>query len=313
MSRISEAWPLGTVGWKSVLSALALVGLLQALSGCAWLQEQQRQWIYRPTPSGVDDRTPPQGARFYDLSLPAGATEDSPDHHIRVWWWPQAQVDAPALLYLHGTFRNLSGNRRKIEALHAAGFSVLAVDYRGWGDSSPITPSQASIVTDAQRAWGELQRLQPVAARRVIYGHSMGSAVAVTLASQAHGAEAGGLILESAFTSFAEVAAQAGFWGRVLHAVSAERFDSLGRMEAVRWPLLMMHGSHDDTIPIALGRQLFAHAHSPKYWLEVPGAGHSDIDLVAPALYRQTLQAFARTQLDAHFDLGKPPSLAAPP
>jgi pimeloyl-ACP methyl ester carboxylesterase len=87
------------------------------------------------------------------------------------------------LLYLHGTFRNLFGNLSKINALRDAGFAVLAVDYRGWGESAPIMPSEASIHADAGRAWAELLKRQPDARHRVIFGHSMGGAVAVRLAS----------------------------------------------------------------------------------------------------------------------------------
>ncbi|MGS0758984.1 alpha/beta hydrolase, partial [Roseateles sp. GG27B] len=77
-----------------------------------------------------------------------------------------------------GTLRSLYYNLPKIEALRDAGFAVLAVDYRGWGDSTAIIPSEATIAADVKTAWAELKRRQPVASQRVIFGHSMGGAAA---------------------------------------------------------------------------------------------------------------------------------------
>ena len=67
---------------------------------------------------------------------------------LALWWLPHADPAAPTLLYLHGTFRNLYRNHPKMEALRAAGFSVLAVDYRGWGDSTAIVPSEKTILAE---------------------------------------------------------------------------------------------------------------------------------------------------------------------
>ncbi|OIQ72834.1 2-hydroxy-6-oxononadienedioate/2-hydroxy-6-oxononatrienedioate hydrolase [mine drainage metagenome] len=266
-----------------------------ALGGCAWLDNRQRQIIYRPT-SGQPADFPGlrSGDKRYFVSLPGTGTPQ----RLALWWLPQARQDAPTLLYLHGTFRNLFDNLHKIDALRAAGFSVLALDYRGWGESSPLTPSEQTIVQDAWVAWAELKKHQPDAAKRLIYGHSMGSAVAVELASQLHSpADYGGLVLESAFTSFADVAREAGWLARLLYLFSHERFDSLDKIAKVHAPLLMLHGSLDDTVPIRLGQRLFAAANPPKQWLTVNGAAHSDLDLVNPALYQTTLHGFATTYL----------------
>lgn len=230
---------------------------------------------------------------MYFLDVPGQGTPA----HISLWWLPHPSAQAPTLFYLHGTFRNLHGNQRKIEALRSAGFSILALDYRGWGTSTAITPSESSIVQDARLAWAELARRQPQATRRVMYGHSMGSAVAVALASELPAGELGALVLESAFTSFSEVAQQAGFWARLLNVFNPERFDSLERIGQIHAPLLMLHGALDDTVPMALGQRLFDAAPSPKQWLGVAAAHHSDIDQVAPELYQQTLTTFMQRHL----------------
>jgi hypothetical protein len=276
---------------------LVLLVLLGS-SGCAWLSDHQRQIIYRPTSGVPADFTGLRvGDERYVVSVP---NPHGQPQHLAIWWLPHASPDAPTLLYLHGTFRNLFDNLHKIDALREAGFSVLAVDYRGWGESSPITPSEASIMADAQLAWSELAKRQPNAKKRVIYGHSMGSGVAVDLASHLSSpTDYGGLVLESAFTSFDEVAHEAGTLASLFNLFNRERFASIEKIGKVHVPLLMLHGMRDDTIPIRLGERLFAAANSPKQWLAIDGAAHSDLDLVNPALYRATLQKFAASCLSS--------------
>jgi pimeloyl-ACP methyl ester carboxylesterase len=264
-------------------------------SGCAWLDTHQRELIYRPTPAQATSTAELKpGDSHYLVS--------SPNNHgaeqLAFWWLPSNQPNAPTLLYLHGTFRNLYGNQRKIESLRSAGFSVLAVDYRGWGESSPRIPSEQSILEDANVAWQEFTMHQPDPVKRVIYGHSMGSGVAVDLASLLNWpGDYGGLVLESAFTSFEEVAREAGWLTRVLGLFNRERFDSAAKIGRVQAPLLMLHGKQDDTIPIVLGERLFAAANAPKHWVAIEGAAHSDLDLVDPALYQRSLRDFAAAYL----------------
>lgn len=279
----------------AVFLRLMLALALLSASGCAWLSERQRQIIYRPTTGTANDMASLRaGDERYFVNLPDGPAAQ----RITLWWLPHANAEAPTLLYLHGTFRNLAGNRHKMDALRDAGFSVLAVDYRGWGESSPITPSEQSIMQDAQLAWQELARHQPNPAKRVIYGHSMGSGVAVDLASQLRcPANYGGLVLESAFTSFTAVAREAGWLASLLNLFNRERFDSAEKISKVDAPLLMLHGSRDDTIPIQLGERLFGMANTPKQWVVIDGAQHSDLNLINPAQYQNALRIFAATWL----------------
>ena len=219
---------------------------------------------------------------------------------IEMWWLPHADASAPTLLFFHGTFRNLFENVHKIDSLRAAGFSVLAVDYRGWGLSTPITPSEQTILRDADVAWAELQRREPRAAQRVIYGHSMGSGVAVDLASRLRaGADYGALVLESALSSFSDVAREAGVLASLLSLANNERFASIEKISRVHVPLLMIHGSADTTIPVALGKKLFDAANPPKQWLVIEGGAHSDLDAIGKAQYQAALQDFKSNYLSA--------------
>lgn len=259
---------------------------LLAVGGCAWLDTQQRRLALRPTPS---DGMRPAGLRAGDIVFQRPAPE-APDEMVEMWWLPHDDPDAPALLYLHGTFRHLAQNLPKIDALRDAGFSILAVDYRGWGGSAPIVPSEATIVADAGLAWREMQRLQPDPKRRVIYGHSLGGSVAVILASRLHvGKDYAALILESTFTSLPDVAAAAGFWGGVGAALTTMQFDARSRIASVDAPILMLHGTLDRTVPIDLGRRLRDTAPPGVTWIEIEGGTHSRLHSQAPQTYRQAL------------------------
>lgn len=277
------------------------------LSGCAWLDLQQRQAALRPTPgrpAGFEPGSAAEQARFrvgdqrWTVQVPAAepAGDTPKTDTLALWWLPHANADAPTLLYLHGTFRNLYQNLSKIEALREAGFAVLAVDYRGWGDSTALVPSEATINADAAVAWAELQRRQPLPQRRVIFGHSMGGAVAVTLASQLHGGrDYAALVLESTFTRLPEVAAAAGFWGRVAGSLTTLQFDSLSRIARIDAPLLMLHGTADRTVPITLGQRLRDAAPPGVRWVEFAGGSHSRLHTEAPERYRQAFEELMST------------------
>jgi pimeloyl-ACP methyl ester carboxylesterase len=271
----------------TTLAAAMLLAL--SLCSCAWLESKQRELALRPTPTRPTEvaELRPGDLKF---TVPV-ATAEANTQQLALWWLPHADPNAPTLLYLHGTFRNLYRNLPKIDALRTAGFAIVAVDYRGWGDSTPIVPSEATIVADAWMAWAELMRRQPDARKRVIYGHSLGGSIAVNLASQLrHGSDYGALILESTFTRLPDVAAVAGFWGSIGAAVTTLEFDSLSRIGNVDAPVLMLHGADDNTVPVELGRRLRDAARPGVRWIEVPGGSHSRLHSQVPELYQQSLR-----------------------
>jgi pimeloyl-ACP methyl ester carboxylesterase len=304
-------------GLSRLLARAAVLLVLGSLAGCAWLDTRQRQLIYRPTPGQAADFAGlhPGDTRYF-VELPPFATDPAPvaAQRVEFWWLPHADLQAPTLLYFHGTFRNLSQNLHKMDALRAAGFSVLAVEYRGWGLSTPITPSERSILQDAALAWAELERREPRSAQRVIYGHSMGSGVAVDLVSRLHAHDdVAALILESAFTSFDGLASEAGWIARLLAVFNRERFASIEKIGQVRVPLLMIHGSADTTVPMRLGQQLYDQANPPKQWQSIPGGGHSDLHQTGRVPYQEALRSFMQLHLSRPVDTPPPGATQATP
>jgi len=169
--------------------------LAATLGGCASLDHWQRHAIFSPVKGEQRwHREPLAGTQEFDL--PVG------DQHIRAWYTPAARADAPTVLYLHGARWNLNGSVFRIESWVDLGYNVLAIDYRGFGQSTPIVPSEESVYEDARAALAELDRRQPDPARRLLYGHSLGGAVALELAAHdSVGERIAAVVVESTFTS----------------------------------------------------------------------------------------------------------------
>jgi len=187
-----------------------------------------------------------------------------------------------ALLLFHGNAENASHGLPFAAEWVRRGAHVLVADYRGYGKSAGA-PSEPGVHADARAALRHLVEVRGVPPRRiVVYGRSLGGAVAVELARDR---ELAGLVLESTFTSIADVGrAHLGALGRL----AGRRFDSAGAIGRVRAPLLFLHGDRDEVVPWALGRRLFEAAPEPKSFETIAGAGHNDV-----------VQAGGRAYLDA--------------
>ncbi|MFQ5576553.1 MAG: alpha/beta hydrolase [Anaerolineae bacterium] len=226
------------------------------------------------------------GLPFEDVFL---ATGDGAAIHG--WWFP-AEQSVAALLFCHGNAGNISHRLENVAGLVGAGFSVFIFDYRGYGQSRG-RPSEAGLAADARAAWARLRQLAPPGKPRLVFGRSLGGAVAIGLAAEAGPDGPDGLIVESSFTGLGAMAA------KVLRLPRLERlvrgYPSLERLERVRAPMLVIHGTADDLIPFEHGQQLFAAANSPKQFYAVPGGGHNDTWLVGGAEYFERLAAFAKS------------------
>lgn len=268
--------------WRGlVIAGLASAGLI----GCSTFDEQQRRWIFQPS-RNTWAGAPPLSEQMQSvwIDLAADAREPARLHAL---WHPQARADAPAVLYLHGARWDVASSARRIQRLHDLGFSVLAIDYRGFGRSSEALPSEDSAAEDARAGWHWLERQAP-SAPRFVYGHSLGGAIAVRLASEV-GDEAG-LVVEAGFTSIADVYSTLRFGWLPLTPLITQRFDAGERIAQVKAPVLVLHGSNDATISPTLGRALYERASAPKRLVIVEGGTHHNASMLGQEQLREALR-----------------------
>ena len=178
--------------------------------------------------------------------------------------------ELPVVLWFHGNAGNVGRFLRVYEKVVGLSAHVFAVDYRGYGHSEG-TPSEEGVYRDADAAWDYLTRQQGIPPERIIiYGFSLGGAVAVDLAARV---KPGGLIVQSSFTSIPELAHN--HYPMVPRWLVRTQLDSLAKISEVRCPKLFIHSTGDRLIPYDMARRLYDAAPEPKEFLVVKGAGHS--------------------------------------
>ena len=278
------------------LSLLAIVlGLGGAFAGCSSLDEWQRQAIFNPARDNPRWFSEPiDGTEEYDLVLPNG-------HRVHMWHiaQPKNAASAPTVLYLHGARWNMNGSVFRIARWYELGFNVLALDYRGFGRSTELLPSEETAAEDARLAFEELKRRQPEAAQRYVYGHSLGGALAIDLAARElkdSPSAVAGVIIESTFTSIPDVV-RGMKWGWVpgLGLAVTQPFDSMSKIREVRVPLLVLHGTADGVVPHTMADELYAAAGSnEKQLVTIEGGTHSGSSRTGGAVYRQAVLDFVR-------------------
>lgn len=273
-------------GLKWIGAAALALGLA---AGCSTLDEKQREWIFQP-----GDRTWAGGAATADgieevwiPVAPSGASAEGDAPRLHGLWLAQPAPAAPVALYLHGARWDVRSSAGRMRRLHELGFSVLGIDYRGFGKSSAALPSEESAVEDARAAWRWIAERQPQA-RRFVYGHSLGGGVAVQLAASVD--DAAGLMLEGTFTSIADVFASTRWGWLPIGPLITQRFDSAATIGKVKVPVLVVHGSEDRVIPPALGRALYERASAPKRLVLVEGGTHHNASALGQAETRQAIE-----------------------
>lgn len=265
-----------------VLAVFVIIILLMAVF--------ERSLIFFPTryPDG-----------FWDVSAVASGTgcvvEDcffETDDGVRLHCWlsrlERGGETDPVVLFFHGNAGNLSHRADFIlELTTRLPARVLAVGYRGYGRSEG-RPSEGGLYADARAAWRFLATEKGVAADRVVvFGKSLGGAVAIDLAMEV---SAAGLIVESSFTSVPAMAGK--HYPFVPKFLIRTRMDSLAKIPRITVPKLFIHSKADRVVPYALGRELYDAAPEPKTFYEVVGAGHNETALVGGNAYFEALSGF---------------------
>jgi len=265
-------------------------GLLVAIAG-AYLLIVGAVWYWQAKaifhPSRIVDTTPlNSGVKFDDVRLPLQGDQ------LAGWWVPSDDPHSGTLLYLHGNAANVAANLDHVLRLRSAGLNVFIIDYRGYGLSTGGPPREKLLYEDAERAWQYLVAERNIPPAHIaIYGHSLGSAVAIDLASKHP--EAGALITEGALTSIADVADRFSFTAYLpVRLILTERFDSISKIGAIHLPTLILHGEADRMNPPLSARRLYDAAPGPKQLALIAGGGHEDSAEVNPTAYFAALNGF---------------------
>jgi uncharacterized protein len=188
------------------------------------------------------------------------------------WYWPPPQPGAPVVVVFHGNAGHHGHRTDKAVAFTQPGFGVFIAGYRGYG-GNPGSPTEQGLYSDARAALDWLQAQGVAGGQIVLYGESLGSGVAVQMATER---KVAAVVLESPYTSVADVAAERYPFVPV-RPLTLDRYDSLSKIERINAPLLIIHGERDTVVPVKYGRRLFDAAREPKKAVFFPNAQHNDI------------------------------------
>ena len=267
-----------------------VLGILAAAYGglALWLYVFQSHQVFYPEIGREIIATPTQiGLPYEDIHL---KTSDGISLHA---WYIAAPQPRGTVLFLHGNAGNISHRLDSMQMFHRLGYSTLIFDYRGYGNSGG-TPSEQGTYRDAEAAWRYLteQRHTP-ACQIVLFGESLGGAVAAWLAARQKPAV---LVIASSFTSVPDFAQQLYpyFPARWLAHI---RYDTRANLRSVTAPVLIAHSPEDEIIPFEHGRALFAAANPPKLFLELAG-GHNDGFIFMRESWVKALGDFLDEQMD---------------
>ena len=213
-------------------------------------------------------RTPPAAAGLPEAE--EVVLDSSGGERVIVWHIPP-RGEKPVVLYFHGNGGSLRGRVDRFRALAADGTGLIALSYRGYGGSSG-RPTEKGLIDDALAAYAFAAARYP-ASRLALWGESLGTGVAVALAAQK---PVGRIVLESPFTSIADIAAQI-YWFFPVRLLIKDSFRSDLLIGTVTAPFLILHGDKDSIVPIALGDQLYKLITAPKRFVRFPGAGHNEL------------------------------------
>ena len=277
--------------WSRRIRRTLMLVVLAYVVSCTYMWATQRHYIFKPRP--LLQTTPDRlGLKFEEVHIPSGSGAEHGD--LCGWWLPADGADAPTMLYLHGNDKNISAasDLERAVRLRGMGYNLLLVDYRGYGKSTGGEPSEAKVYEDAEASWSYLIKQRASDPKRTfIFGHSLGSAIAIELAT--HHPEAAGLIAESSFTSMTDMGKRE-YPYLPAEQLLNQRFDSIGKIHNLKIPLLLIHGTWDRLIPYQMSQRLFDNAPQPKFIKLIEGGEHGNDIIIAPLEYRAAVGEFVQ-------------------
>jgi uncharacterized protein len=242
--------------WTTLWFWARLAGLAY-LSACLALFLGQERLVFEPK-AGIQDTPAARKLAYKEVWVPVTTKPGAPTEKMYGWWIPSQGKVMGTILYFHGQSDNISGNIDRAYQFTQLGFSVLLVDYRGYGKSEGSFPSEKQVYADASAIWDyAIDKLKIKPEETIIYGHSLGGAIAIDLAKQKP--QAGGTIVQSSFSSMSEQLDRA-WWSKLFPVplLLTQKFDSLSKVKSLQMPVLYVHGTADRTIPPEMSRALYS-------------------------------------------------------
>jgi len=237
----------------------AFVGMLYAF---------QRQAMYFP------DTQKPDVAASYARGFQEVSVETDDSLSLTAWYTPPSDIEKPVIVWFHGNALNHAARAHRAAPYIAQGYGMLLASYRGYG-GNPGSPTEDGLYADARAFLRWVFDGQGYPRDKVIlYGESLGTGVAVKMATEFPGIRA--LVLESPYTSTLDIA-QWRFPGVPIEILMKDTFNSMSRIGQVSAPLIVMHGRRDGIVPYRFGEKLFHAANEPKTMVTIDAAGHNDL------------------------------------
>lgn len=287
-----------------VLIGLLVLGLLGYIGIIVYLMTQETKLVYYEDYGQPVRTVPPDTANLNYRRI-----ELSGEDGIRLTGWvvlsERDTTSSPWILFCHGNASDISypDYIARYKLFTSLGLNVLAFDYRGFGESKG-TPSEAGLYKDALVIYNYLTVTKQIPSDRIIiYGHSLGTGVAIDLATRV---PAAALVVEAGFRSNPETAHQMYPFlpERLLWLLMKNRFMSIDKIDRIPIPKLFIHSSDDEIFPISEGRALYTRALPPKSFLEIRGS-HDPAPMESKELFCNGLSSFL-DGTTAQIDIRKP-------
>ncbi len=248
----------------------------------------QRRLIYFPS----QELMSPENLGLPDMQTITLRTEDG---LILTSWYHSAKLNAPTLLFFHGNGGNIASRNSLVLPYIDAGFGVLLLEYRGYG-GNPGKPTEYGLYRDAKAGYDYLitQGIDPSCI--ILYGESLGSAVAVNLGRHE---KAGAVVLQAPFTSLLDVAKIHYFYFPVSWLLK-DKYESIKKIKDINVPIFIVHGTSDKIVPFKLGKKLYHQANEPKELFSFQGGTHNGLnpdsitEIIIQALKNYTICALGK-------------------
>ena len=275
--------------WKLLIGATTVLIAIYA-STSTYLWARQAHFIFRP--ERIISKTPADYQLPFEDVFVNVNDENGRNERIHAWWIPAEYPADRYLLYLHGSALNIGANITHARRFQRMGFSVFLVSYRGYGKSDGKFPTEAQVYSDSQAAWTYMVEQKSIDPEAIfIYGHSLGGAIAIQLAVD--NPAGGGLIVEAAFTSIADMARRTPKYRFFpIDLIVQERFDSLEKVSRLEIPVLYIHGTDDKLVPPEMSSELYKRTASSKQLKLIPGGEHNNSAAVGGDEYLQAVRNF---------------------